>query len=174
MNHRGVKMGSINDIETGNNNRVTNSSSPPTATLTEPVRNIQTIRSGSNDFVTSFFDTMDHSPLSDEGISEGTNDAQSNANILKQIAENQFASPMECLGMYFRLSIRAPATSEFPVIEKVWLCLCRLDGGNGQLLSQSLRWGIDGFRSWVRKTFFYARMNNNFVCLIISIRKTCK
>eukprot|EP01036_Dinobryon_divergens_P033892 gene33892-43786_t len=70
-------------------------------------------------------------------------EAQSNQRILRCMAEAKFASPIECLETYFQLSIRAPPTSDFSIHEKV------LDGGTGQMFGQSLKWGLDGMRSWV-------------------------
>ena len=70
-----------------------------------------------------------------------------NNETLKQLLEdNNFSSSIEWLQNYFKLSIHDP---QLTPMTKVWLCLARLDGGSGQLLCQSMRWGIDGVRSWL-------------------------
>lgn len=47
------------------------------------------------------------------------------------------------------LEAGSPAVASPAVVQKLWLLLARIDGRSGQLLGNSMRFGYDGFRSWV-------------------------
>lgn len=60
--------------------------------------------------------------------------------------EANVRSPSQRIEDMCKMSIHDHAISAY---SKVWTVLGRIDGGTGQLLGQSLRWGLDGVRAWV-------------------------